>query len=316
METQTRQSDKKNYFTAALVIMAALLGLLGYLYFQERQKNQEVLTPQVEAKTRELVATSQRLDSISNQLDAKIAEIKMLNGNVDELMKVKAQLEQDKVNLRNSSAFNAKQYEAKIREYTAVLAQKDREIAQLQRENQTLTSTNQTLAQENTGLKTDLETTRQTYRDSVTTLASQNKELSEKVTIASALKAENISVYAISPKGKERDGGTYKSRRVDKIRVSFRLADNPLTQKENKEIFMRILDPDGAVISDMATGSGSFTFNGSDLVYTAKQAVLYTNTHQTVDFVYSRGQPYKKGKHAIELYSEGFKVGEGEFEVR
>lgn len=316
METQTRQSDKKNYFTAALIVMAALLGLLAYLYFQERQKNQEVLTPQVEAKTRELVATSQRLDSISNQLDAKIAEIKMLNGNVDELMKVKAQLEQDKVNLRNSSAFNAKQYEAKIRTYTALLAQKDQELAQLRQENQALTTTNQTLAQENTGLKTDLETTRKSYGDSVATLATQNKELSEKVTIASALKAENISVYAISPKGKERDGGTYRSRRVDKIRVSFHLADNPLTQKENKEIYLRILDPDGAVISDMATGSGNFTFNGSDLVYTAKQSVLYTNTHQNVDFVYSRGQAYKKGKHLIELYSEGFKVGQGEFEVK
>lgn len=316
METQTRQSDKKNYFTAALVIMAALLGLLGYLYFQERQKNQEVLTPQVEAKTRELVTTSQRLDSISNQLDAKIAEIKMLNGNVDELMKVKAQLEKDKANLRNSSAFNAKQYEAKIRNYTALLAEKDQEIAKLREENQTLTTSNQTLTQENTGLKTDLETTRKSYGDSVSTLATQNRELSEKVTIASALKAENISVYAISPKGKERDGGTYKARRVDKIRVSFRLADNPLTQKENKDVYLRILDPDGAVVSDMATGSGNFTFNGSDLVYTAKQSVLYTNSHQTVDFVYSRGQAYKKGKHAIELYSEGFKVGQGEFEVK
>lgn len=316
METQTRQSDKKNYFTAALVIMAALLGLLGYLYFQERQKNQEVLTPQVEAKTRELVATSQRLDSISNQLDAKIAEIKMLNGNVDELMRVKAQLEKDKNNLRNSSVFNAKQYEVKIRNYTTLLAEKDREIVSLRQENQTLTTTNQTLTQENTGLKTDLETTRRSYGDSVATLATQNRELSEKVTIASALKAENISVYAISPKGKERDGGTYRSRRVDKIRVSFRLADNPLTQKENKDIFLRILDPDGAVVSDMATGSGNFTFNGNDLVYTAKQNVLYTNTHQNVDFVYSRGQPYKKGKHAIEVYSEGFKVGQGEFEVK
>jgi myosin heavy subunit len=315
METQERQSDKKNYFTAALVIMAALLGLLGYLYFQERQKTQQTTT-QLESKTKDLIATTTRLDSISNQLDAKIAEVKMLNGNVDELMRIKAQLEEDKKSLQNTSSFNAKQYEAKIRTYNILLAQKDQELVRLRQENQALASTNQTLTQENTGLKTDLETTRKTYTDSVSTLASRNKELADKVTIASALKAENINVYAISPKGKERDGGSYKARRVDKIRVSFALADNPLTQKENKDIFLRILDPDGAVISDMATGSGEFTFNGKPMVYTAKQTVLYTNTHQTVDFVYSRGQAYKKGKHLIELYSEGFKVGDGEFEVR
>ena len=152
METQERQSDKKNYFTAALVIMAALLGLLGYLYFQERQKTQLTST-QLETKTKDLVTTTTRLDSLSNQLDAKIAEIKMLNGNVDELMQVKAQLEKDKENLKNTSPFNVKQYEAKIRTYNALLAQKDQELVRLRTENQTLASTNQTLSQENTGLK-------------------------------------------------------------------------------------------------------------------------------------------------------------------
>ncbi len=315
METQPRQNDKKNYFTAALVIMAALLALLGYLYFQERQKTDQA-SIQLETKTKDLIATTTKLDSISNQLDAKIAELKMLNGNVDELMKVKAQLEADKRELQNAKNFSAKNYEAKIRNYTAILAQKDLDIARLRQENEALTNTNQTLTQENTGLKSNLETTRKSYTDSVSALSSKNRELSEKVTIAAALRAETINVYAISPKGKEREGGRYKSRRVDKIRVSFSLADNPLTQRDNKDIFMRILDPEGAVISDMATGSGAFMFNGQETVYTAKQSVLYTNSHQTVDFIYSRGQAYKKGKHSVELYADGFKIGQGEFEVR
>ncbi|MBC7892071.1 MAG: hypothetical protein H7Y12_07670 [Sphingobacteriaceae bacterium] len=315
METQPRQNDKKNYFTAALVIMAALLALLGYLYFQERQKTEQAAVL-VEAKTRDLISTTTKLDSISNQLDAKIAEIKMLNGNVDELMKVKAELEADKRELQNAKNFSAKNYEQKIRNYTAILAQKDLDIARLRQENETLANTNQTLTQENTGLKTNLESTRRSYSDSVSSLATKNRELSEKVTTAAALRAETINVYAISPKGKEREGGRYKARRVDKIRVSFALADNPLTQRDNKDIFLRILDPEGAVVSDMATGSGAFMFNGQETVYSAKQSVMYTNSHQTVDFVYSRGQAYKKGKHSVELYADGFKIGQGEFEVR
>ncbi|MCY7353277.1 MAG: hypothetical protein LH606_21890 [Cytophagaceae bacterium] len=315
METQERQSNNRTYFTAALVVMAALLGLLGYLYYGERQKNQQSAT-QLEIKTRDLISTTTKLDSISNQLDAKIAEIKMLNGNVDELVKVKAQLEEDKKNLKNTSSFNVKSYESKIRNYTALLAQKDEEIKRLREENEALVSTNQNLSQENTGLKTNLETTRQSYTDSVSTLASRNRELAEKVTIASALKAEGINVYAISPKGKERDGGMYKARRVDKIRVSFALGDNPLTQKEAKDVYLRILDPEGAVVSDMATGSGAFMFGDKETIYTTKQSIMYTNTHQAVDFIYSRGQAYKKGKHRIELFAEGFKIGEGTFEVR
>lgn len=316
MEYQSSGNDsKKNYFIAALVIMAGLIGLLGYLYYQERQKN-EVKDGQLAAKTRDLITTNTRLDSISTQLDAKIAEIKMLGGNVDELNRVKAQLEADKQSLASANQAQLREYEGKIKSYVALLSQKDSEIAKLREENQNLTGQNEQLAREKSQLETNLQATRQAYSDSVGSERTRNRELSEKVTIASALKAENINVYAISPKGKERDGGEYRSRRVEKVRISFALADNPLTAQENKEVFLRILDPDGAVISDMATGSGAFVFQGKETIYTAKQQVMYTNSHQNVDFIYSRGTPYRKGRHTVELYSEGFKIGQGSFEVK
>jgi hypothetical protein len=79
---------------------------------------------------------------------------------------------------------------------------------------------------------------------------------------------------------------------------------------------LRMLDPQGNVISDMATGSGVFNFGGKETVYTAKQSVFYDNSGQNVDFIYSRGANYTKGKYAIELYSEGFSVGRGSFDVK
>lgn len=316
MEYQSSGNDsKKNYFIAALVIMAGLIGLLGYLYYQERQKN-EIKESQLAAKTRDQITTTVRLDSISTELDAKIAEIRMLGGNVEELNRVKAQLEADKRSLSTASQAQLQEYEGKIKSYVALLSQKDNEIAKLREANQALTGQNQQLVQDKTQLEANLQTTRQAYTDSVSSERTRNRELAEKVTIASALKAENINVYAISPKGKESDGGEYRARRVEKVRISFALADNPLTAQENKDVFLRILDPDGAVISDMATGSGAFVFQGKETVYTAKQQVLYTNSHQNVDFIYSRGTPYRKGRHTVELYSEGFKIGQGSFEVK
>ena len=150
------------------------------------------------------------------------------------------------------------------------------------------------------------------------TLTAKTQDLTEKVTIASALKAENVRIYAITPKGKERDGERYKAKRVDKIKVAFQLAKNPLTKEEPKDILVRLVDPEGAVVSDMATGSGTFTTKtGQEQVYTTKQQVQYTNNSPSVEVVYARGgQPYKKGKYNVELYSEGFKIGEGGFEVR
>jgi predicted nuclease with TOPRIM domain len=309
---QDRRNNRKNYLLVALGILAALNLLLLYFYYQERQTNRSQQTTLTD-KTQEMLATKTRLDSISTQLDAKISEIQSLGGRVDSLLKVKEQLEADKRNLRNVAAFDIKKYDVKIKEYLAILDEKDKEIGQLKEENSILTSQNQTLTEENTSLKNE----RQALNDTVTTISEKNRELAEKVTLASALKAENLAVNAINRRGKESDGGEYRARRIEKIKIAFRLSTNPLAQENEKEIFLRILDPSGAVIADMATGSGQFIFSGQEMVYTSKQTIAYDNTGQQVSFIYGRGNiPFKEGTHQIELYSEGFKIGQGEFTVK
>ncbi|MFD1141342.1 hypothetical protein ACFQ4C_09490 [Larkinella insperata] len=309
---QDRRNNRKNYLLVALGILAALNLLLLYFYYQERQINKNQQTT-LSDKTQEMLVTKTRLDSISVQLDAKISEIQSLGGRVDSLLKVKEQLEIDKRNLRNVAAFDARRYEAKIKSYLALLGEKDKEIEQLKEENSILTSQNQTLTQENANLKNE----RQALTDTVSRYSEQNRELTEKVTIGSALKAENLVVNAINRRGKESDGGEYRAKRIDKVKIAFRLSTNPLAQQNEKEIYLRILDPSGSVIADMATGSGQFIYSGQEMVYTAKQTISYDNSGQQVTFVYGRGNiPFKEGTHQIELYSEGFRIGQGDFTVK
>ncbi len=138
----------------------------------------------------------------------------------------------------------------------------------------------------------------------------QNRELSEKVTLASALRAENIAVNAVTSKGKERDGGNYKARRIDKLKVSFVLGSNAIAKQDRKEIFLRILDPDGAVLSDMATGSGAFVYNGQEMIYSSKETVTFNNTRQPVDILYGRGGiPLKDGKYTVEFTVKDLRSG-------
>ena len=306
------KNSGRTFLLVAMLILAALNVLLLYFWYQERQDN-KTKDATVAARTEEVLLYKTKLDSVSAQLDAKIAEIQQLGGSVDSLLKVRERLEVDKRELRNVNTFDSKKYDQKIRNYQALLAQKDQEIARLKEENGILVEKNETLVQENTGLRTE----RQTLSDSVVTVVSQNRELNEKVTIAAALRAEAIGVNAINARGKERDGDNYKAKRIDKIRVSVKLAPNGLAKKGEKELYMRVLDPSGAVISDMATGSGEFMYSGQPMIYTARQPFNFDNNRQTVDFVYGRGsQRFNKGVHIIEIYCEGFRIGEGEFTVR
>lgn len=304
--------------TAGLVLACALAALFGFLYFDAR-KDIDSKIVDISKNTKELLLTNTKLDSISAELDKKIAEITLLGGKVADLEALKAQLEKDKKNLVNSKSVSIRDFESKIMGYEAALSAKDVEIAKLREENAQLTTEVKTLGSENSNLKNDvstLKTDKQALADSVYATTVKNKELAEKVTLAAALKAMNVSVNAINSRGKEREGGEYKAKRVEKVKISFKLSENPLTKRENKVIYMRMLDPQGNCISDMATGSGAFNYGGKEMIYTAKQSVTYDNSGQNVDFIYSRGSNYSKGKYNIELYSEGFSIGRGIFEVR
>lgn len=312
------ESSNNSVIKAGLILAIALAVLFGFLYFNARQENSQ-LNIDVTEKERTLLTTQSKLDSIGQELDAKIAEISALGGQVEELEALKAQLDIDKRNLINSKNVSIRDYKEKIKNYESALVRKDEEIARLRSENTQLATQNQTLTSEVTTLttiKSELETQKTALNDSVNTYSLRNRELSDKVTLAAALKATNIGINAINTRGRERDGGDYKARRIDKVKVSFKLIENPLTKKENKTIYMRLVDPAGNVVSDMATGSGSFNFGGKETVYTAKQTVFYDNTGQTVDFIYARGAAYESGTYSIELYSENFRIGQTSFTVK
>ncbi|MCF0056452.1 hypothetical protein [Dyadobacter sp. CY356] len=309
---QEQKQDRKTLLWAALAVLALLNLVLVYFIYHEKQENR-VKDDIITAKTEEVLFTKTKLDSISAELDTKIAEIQQLGGSVDSLIELKKQLEKDKEELKNVNNFSASNFNKKIKSYENVLSQKDTEINNLREELGIVTNKNQELSQQVTGLESE----KQLLNDSVNNYSAQNRELAEKVTLASALRTEELTIHAVSAKGKERDGDKFRAKRIDKLRVSFKLGENAVAKQNEKDIYLRILDPDGAVLSDMATGSGAFNYNGKEMIYSSKQTVNFTNSRQQVDIFYGRGGiPMKDGKYAIEVYSEGFKIGQGDFTVK
>ena len=307
-----QKQDRKNLLWAALAILALLNVLLLYFFYQERKEN-TTKDSVIAARMEEVLTTKSKLDSISTQLDIKIAQIQQLGGRVDSLLSLKAQLEKDKQLLKDRNSFSLKKYEERIKNYEAFLTKKDREIPALRQERGTATARNQELSEQISGLESEKEQ----LGEQIDAASSKAIELQEKITIASALRAEKIQVSAISDKGKERDSGNYRSKRINQLKVNFELADNAVAHANDKDIFLRVLDPDGAVLSDMATGSGSFLHHEREMIYSSRQKVAYKNARMPVSIIYGRGGiPLKSGKYTVELYAEGFKIGQGDFTVK
>ena len=315
--------SNNNGLKAGLVVMTLVAAILGYMLFQSKEavtNQQEVIS----TKVMELAQTRTKLDSITVRLDAQIAEVQKLGGDVTELQKAKVELEQDKKDLTKKSASQLtsvkSKYEEKIRNYESLLTAKESDLVKLREENTALASTNNVLTDENSNLKTQTlgltKSVEEVKARNEETVA-KNKVLSEKVTKAAALRTEYVKVLGINAKGKESEDKKYKGKRLSKIKVVFQLAKNDLTEHGTKTVFIRVLDPDGSTIFDAATGSGNFTYNGQELAYTTRGDVNYDNENLYVEMVYNRGgTAYREGKYVVELYAEGFKIGTGGFEVK
>ena len=75
------EQSPNNNSKIAIIVLSLLTAVLGVLYFRSNQTSTDQAA-QIEQKVTEIANTRSSLDSISTQLDAKIAEIKSLGGQV------------------------------------------------------------------------------------------------------------------------------------------------------------------------------------------------------------------------------------------
>ena len=304
-------ADQENTGANKRKVLLIVIGLLVltnlvvlFLFYQNYQaKNQELQSNQ-----QELTETYNKLESISNELDLKIEEIQKLGGDVEELRLIRETLEMEKEQLQNQSNLAEKQY-AKIRNrvegYRELLVKKDQEIAELQRQNEVLYSENTELKEEQRELNKTL-----------LAVESDKQTLVQKVKQASQLEAENIQVIGLNSRGKGKERDRYRNSQLAQLQVKFNIAKNEVAPIEGKDIIIRVLEPDGSVVFDVARGSGTFMHDGKELYYTSKQNILFDNSGQQLSFMYEKGSEYNEGRHTVEIYANDYQIGETTFEVR
>jgi len=293
-------SNKSSIIIAVLSIIVVLQSIKIYMDYQDKVEVREQLSNTEE----ELATTLQRLNEIKAELDVKIAEIQKLGGDVSELQKAKAEVEAELKRTRRADAKKIQELRDKVEGYEELLKIKDEELEKLK-------SVNQQLFTENRSLKTQ----QNKLSDSLRTAEQTKKELASKVALASQLKAENLNVWALNEKGKERES-PFRARQIAMIKVEFTLADNKVAPIEGKKILVRITDDNGQVIFDVSRGSGTFILNGKEEFYTAAQEILFDNTRQKLTFFYEKGSDYPSGTYTVEAFTDSYSLGKAQFVVK
>lgn len=289
------------------VLAALLLGTWGYLIYDKNKsgKDMDTLTSQNTLVTserdqvRELYNLSlSRLDSmmgvnqnLNDSLSSSSGEIANLRSEIRRILSDNKATSADLARARTM----IKQLNSRIETLAADVERLEGENEQLLVDNERITTEKQTLA-------TDLEVVR-TERTNI------QKTLDETTDVGSTLNASNIAIAAINEKNSGKEKSTTTARRADKLRISFDLDPNRLAKSGEKEIYVAVTAPDGTAIS---TSNFLTTREEGEKPVAAKITVPYETGRRTpVSFDWRSDNGFQTGDYKIEIYHNGFKIGEG-----
>lgn len=307
MTVEISRNDKKTiFFIVALVVLAVLNIILVYFVIESKQESIEK-DLFIEKQKAELEDKSSKLDSLSRELDIRIAEAKKLNRDYQTLLEIQEQLKKDIAAVRTSAKIDidrlVQQYDAKIKEYENLLAQKEDEIQALKGEKKELTKR-----------VSQSETEKKRLADSMNSIQKQKQELEATLAKAAILRAESIKVEGMDEKGRIDDDNKFRAKRLAKLKISLKIMENNAAKAGNRNLYVRIIEPSGAVM--IGADGGRFTdAHGKEMNYTTLHTFYFDNNSRSTEIFFRKGNPFQKGMHQVELYCEGQLLAKTDFIV-
>lgn len=289
-----------------LFLIIGLIGVVGFLLFQDNKKT-KVIKAQVERINKDSVLIAQQVKDLEEtrlQLQRMEDDAKEMEASYKDSLRLKI-AEVDNLIIKLKKANKYKKYYDQAISLQAKVNAMDIELSQIKAQRDSAMMQVASLTDEGVVLK-----------DTISRMTEERTELQEKVAIASILRAEEFKVIGLNAKGKEYDATPLKSKQLDKLKLQFAIGENKVARKNQKEIIMRLIEPDGTVLFAGIDGGSFTTTEGEEKLYTLSQSISFEGSKKSVSFVYQKGNEYKSGKHVIEIYAEGHKIGETSFQVK
>lgn len=291
MEYQKNNSSLK----AIVVILSILLvGSLAYMYKMSTDS----------------VTTEKRLVSEKDKL---IQDLEIAKANYDKAIEenssLKGDLEAERAKIEQllAEVKKSKGDIASLNKYKNDYLRLKREMEALLKENKYLREQNLALTSQRDSTNVALEETRK-FTD---TLISQNENLTKTLERGSKLSILNLRTESFRERSSGKLVSTEKARRVDKIRISFTIAENQIANPGDKLYYVQIIDSKNNVIGEKRTE----TFGEYTLTYSFTVRIKYNNKTMDVSEMLS-GSDFEKGNYYVNIFDRSEIVAKTTFELK
>ena len=303
-QNSSPKKDYKNIIYALLI--GALVCTWGYIIYDKSKVKEEKIM-YVDRITKDSLSQTllqSQFELLSSKADSITVNNQELQGSLAEKNNnIQKQKRDIAAILSKKNATSAELLEAKKQ-----MAELQTKVELLYAEVETLKAENKQLTVSNEQLNTDKKQLTDEKGSLQTNLDKTVEEKAKVEDVASTLHASNINISAVNVRGsKEKETSNVK--RADYFKVSFDIDENRIAPSGSKSLLVAIYHPDGS----LSVSSGSFTDReGNTKNYTNKVDINYEQgKRMPVSFDWKPGNKFETGDYKIEIYNNGFKIGEG-----
>lgn len=169
-----------------------------------------------------------------------------------------------------------------------------------------LNTLNQELRAEKEQITNQYNRTSQTLRQ----VSQEREQLSEKVSLAAQLVATNINVKAVNDRGRDQS----RLSRSTQFVVSFTIARNITADPGERTIFVRIMTPDGNVLSKSI--GNTFPYENSEIIYSMRRTVEYGGEEIGVTMYWDIEEFLMPGTYKSDIFADGHHIGSHSFSMQ
>jgi hypothetical protein len=303
------KKNMRNLLTAGLLL--ALLGTWGYIIYDKNKTKETILQKdtQLASITSDKDLLRKELDEATMQYDMiKTSSANMAHSKDSVITQRDREITEKRIKIQQLLN-KAGATQAELAQAKDLIKSLNGDISGYKTQIETLQGEKIVLIQEKEAVTKERDIAKKETEDAKTVI----KEKEDLIDVGSTLHASNFSIIGINEKKSGKEKATTTAKRVDKLRISFDLDENRITQSGNKSIYICITDPKGTPVTIEALGSGIFkTRDGQDKSFTQQLEINYTQgQRQTISVDWKQDTDFEKGDYKIEVYNNGFKIGEG-----
>lgn len=291
---------KKPLIITLIVLLLAAIGVLTYLFLQQKQEMTEMVE-QMEFEKSEL---EDEYEDLAMQFDGyRTPDIH--NDSLAQLLNQEQQRVRDLLEeLRITKATNAR----RIAELKKELATVRQVMVSYVHQIDSLNQTNQRLTAENKQVREQYAVVQQQAEE----LQQQNTHLTEKVTRASMLE---ITAFKVTPLNKN-DRKTSNLNQMQKIQFDFTIGKNITSDRGMKQVYMRVVRPDGELITLPNPAQRMFAFENSEIEYSLTKEFEYGGEALDETLYWTVGEILYKGTYNADFFIDGALVASFPFELK